>query len=48
MKKIALVMAALAIASVFVGCGPKSEEAKDPGTAGGNGSPDTKAPDTAK
>lgn len=49
MKKIALVMAAIAIASVFVGCGPKAEDAaKDGGTAGGNGTPDTKSADTPK
>jgi protein involved in sex pheromone biosynthesis len=47
MKKITLAVAALAIALVFVGCGPKTEDAKDTGTtAGGNGKPDSAEPKT--
>ncbi len=47
MKKITLVMAAIAIASVFVGCGPKTEDATTT-AAGGNGTADSKTADTAK
>lgn len=45
MKKIALALAVIAIASAFIGCGPKTEDATNPSTtAGGNGKPDAKEP----